>query len=402
MKLLASGDDEQRQRRTRPTRRTTKTLRRPGPVREPAAEQGGDDDHARHGQGAEEELPRDVVLGAAELLQQVVGLVGGQERVGQDEQEPAGERPREVGVPPRVDVERAGELPQRPGRLVRRGQPAVVQRGGEEQDEEPADRRTGPGTWRAVLPVNSWTTKVPLTEAMGRQMPRTPATRPRCATGTWSGSTATRAASSALKNTCAMHQPTRTTAMLGASATTRMPSEPPTQADHHPRVVACPAGEVVRSLSLPKNGLANMASSAPTPATSARLLGACSSADERVDLQRQADQQRREEQQEGADVRQRVQRDEPPSDGADRAPVWRRRTGRCHRRIRWWCSGHQSGASAVGCPHSTAGNPGILPCYTCGRAAESGSRGERCWQALCSRPSCSSLGCGGERWRGRG
>ena len=29
------------------------------------------------------------------------------------------------------------------------------------------------------LPVNSWTRKVPLTEAIGTQMPRTPETRPR-------------------------------------------------------------------------------------------------------------------------------------------------------------------------------------------------------------------------------
>ena len=37
---------------------------------------------------------------------------------------------------------------------------------------------------------------------------------------------------------------------------------------------ACPAGDAVRSLSLPKNGLATIASSAPVPATSARLPGA--------------------------------------------------------------------------------------------------------------------------------
>ncbi len=35
-----------------------------------------------------------------------------------------------------------------------------------------------------------------------------------------------------------------------------------------------PSGEEVRSLILPKNGLANMARNAPTPATSDRLLGA--------------------------------------------------------------------------------------------------------------------------------
>ena len=37
-----------------------------------------------------------------------------------------------------------------------------------------------------------------------------------------------------------------------------------------------PQPDEVRSLSLPKNGLANIASRAPTPATSDRLLGACS------------------------------------------------------------------------------------------------------------------------------
>ena len=79
------------------------------------------------------------------------------------------------------------------------------------------------------LPVNSWTRKVAPTEAIGMQMPRTPETMPRWSTGTWSGSTATSAASSALKNTWAMHHPTRTTAMLGASATTVTPSEPPTR-----------------------------------------------------------------------------------------------------------------------------------------------------------------------------
>ena len=62
--------------------------------------------------------------------------------------------------------------------------------------------------------------------------------------------------------------------MLGASATTRIPTRPAEQARSPSRVVACPSGEVVRSLSLPKNGLANMARNAPTPATSDRLLGA--------------------------------------------------------------------------------------------------------------------------------
>ncbi len=106
-------------------------------------------------------------------------------------------------------------------------------------------------------------------------MPRTPETRPRWSTGTWSGSTATIAASSALKKTWAIHQPTRTTATFGASATTRIPSEPPTR----PITIQgrrIPSDEEVRSLSLPKNGLANMASSAPVPAISERAPGASS------------------------------------------------------------------------------------------------------------------------------
>ena len=61
--------------------------------------------------------------------------------------------------------------------------------------------------------------------------------------------------------------------MLGATATTRIPADPPSS----PITIQgrrMPSGEAVRSLSLPKNGLANMARNAPTPATSERLLGA--------------------------------------------------------------------------------------------------------------------------------
>jgi hypothetical protein len=113
---------------------------------------------------AEEHLPRYVVLGAADLIQQVVRLVGRLECVRHDEQEAAGERPSEVRAPTWVDVEAAGELPQRPGRLVRSIQPAVVQAGGEQQDEEPAydARARNMASW---LPVNSLTRKVPVTEA---------------------------------------------------------------------------------------------------------------------------------------------------------------------------------------------------------------------------------------------
>ncbi len=61
--------------------------------------------------------------------------------------------------------------------------------------------------------------------------------------------------------------------MFGASATIRMPREPPTSpmTIHGRRM---PSREAVRSLILPKNGLPTMASRAPIPATSAKLLGA--------------------------------------------------------------------------------------------------------------------------------
>src|SRR5207244_94162 len=70
-----------------------------------------------------------------------------------------------------------------------------------------------------------------------------------------------------------MHHPTRTTAMLGANATMRMPKEPPTQpmTIHGRRMPSC---DEVRSLILPKNGLPTMDSNAPMEATSAKLCGA--------------------------------------------------------------------------------------------------------------------------------
>ena len=61
--------------------------------------------------------------------------------------------------------------------------------------------------------------------------------------------------------------------MLGANATRRMPSEPPTRpiTIHGRRM---PSRDDVRSLILPKNGLPSTDTRAPIPATSARLFGA--------------------------------------------------------------------------------------------------------------------------------
>src|SRR5689334_9877784 len=132
----------------------------------------------------------------------------------------------------------------------------------------------GPRNIASRLPVNSLTRNVPHTDATGRQTPRTPETRPCWTDGTWSGSTATMAASSALKHSWAVHHPARTTGTLGASATTRTPRQPPTRpVTIHGRRM--PSRDVVRSLILPKNGLPTRASRAPTPATRARLFGAC-------------------------------------------------------------------------------------------------------------------------------
>jgi hypothetical protein len=62
--------------------------------------------------------------------------------------------------------------------------------------------------------------------------------------------------------------------MLGASATTRMPRQPPARpVTIHGRRM--PHRDAVRSLILPNNGLPSIASRAPTPATRAKLLGAC-------------------------------------------------------------------------------------------------------------------------------
>src|SRR5438132_4122039 len=68
------------------------------PVREPATGEGRGDEDGGLGECAEEYLLRDLGHSAADLLQQVVGLVGDQEGIGQDEHQTARESPREVGA----------------------------------------------------------------------------------------------------------------------------------------------------------------------------------------------------------------------------------------------------------------------------------------------------------------
>jgi hypothetical protein len=88
----------------------TKIFRRP--VRSeslPPIRDADDDDGL--GEGTEEDLLRYPGLGDADLVQQVVGQVRGQEGVGQHQHEAAGEGPGEVRAPARVHLERAGEFP---------------------------------------------------------------------------------------------------------------------------------------------------------------------------------------------------------------------------------------------------------------------------------------------------
>ena len=93
---------------------------------------------------------------------------------------------------------------------------------------------------------------------------------------------------------------------------------------------ACRDDDEVRSLMRPKNGLATMDSEAPTPATSAKLLGALFDAHEGVDLQCQRDQDGREEHQAGAHVRQRVERDKTPPDAEYRGRLALHRSLGCN------------------------------------------------------------------------
>src|SRR5437868_10540784 len=80
-------------------------------VREPATgERRGDEDGGLE-ERAEAYLLRDLGLSAADLLQQVIRLVGDQEGIGQDEHQPARERPREVGALSRIDIEGARNFP---------------------------------------------------------------------------------------------------------------------------------------------------------------------------------------------------------------------------------------------------------------------------------------------------
>ena len=175
------------------------------------------------------------------------------------------------------------------------------------------------------LPVNSFTRKVPATDATGTQTPRTPETEPRWASGTWSGRTATRAASSALRNTWAMHQPDEHHRDVGRQRHDEDAERTAEQADDDPRPPHAPAGR--GPVAQPaEERVGEHRQQGPDAGHQRQAVGCPLGADQRVDLQRQGDQQRGEEQQAGADERQRVQRDEAPSDPGRRCAVLPGRT----------------------------------------------------------------------------
>ena len=101
--------------------------------------------------------------------------------------------------------------------------------------------------------------------------------------------------------------------MFGARATVRMPVLPPTS----PTTIQgrrMPHRDVVRSLSRPKNGLLTIDSSDPTPVTRARFRRGVLQADQVIDLERQRHQQRSEEEQCSAGVRQAYSETNGPPD----------------------------------------------------------------------------------------
>jgi hypothetical protein len=81
------------------------------PIRKPPTNEGGGDEDGGLGECAEEYLLRDLSHGAADLLEQVVSLVGNEECICEDEHEAARESPREVGAFSRIDIERARNFP---------------------------------------------------------------------------------------------------------------------------------------------------------------------------------------------------------------------------------------------------------------------------------------------------
>ena len=302
-------------------------------------------------EGAEEDLLRHLGLGAADLVQQVVGLVGDQEGVGQNEHEAAGESPGEVRVLSRIDVECAGEFPQRPGRFVRLGQPAIVQRDREEQDEEPADRARGQEHGELVA---------------GEQLDHEGAAHRRDRR-TDTQDTGDQAALSG-RDLVGQHRHHG-----GEQCVEEQLGDAPSdedhrdaggqrdnedaegtadQADDHPGPPhAQPRRGAVAHLA--EERIAEHGQQGADPGDKRQAVRCPFDPHQRVDLQRQGDQQGRDEQQGGAHVRQRVQRDETPSD-----PV---RRGRLRLQRSLGCGSVLQSVQPGGGRQTRAGGGGAVP-----------------------------------------
>ena len=215
-----------------------------------------------------------VGLRAADPVDQVVGLVGRQERVGADEQEPPRERPGEVGLPRGSRWKAATRSRSDHGRTASGSSRRSSRRGDEQQDQAAADGARGQ-EHRDLVALEE------LDEERAQHR------RDRHGDAQHPGDRA------ALRHRHLVGQDGDEGGLQGVEGHLRQ--APPDQhdddagrggddgdAEHatgqpadHPRAPHAEAGGV-RSLSLPNTGAANRASSPPTPVTRARLCGACS------------------------------------------------------------------------------------------------------------------------------
>ena len=289
-------------------------MRRPVQSDSLSADQGRDDDHGGLREGADEDLPRHIGLRSADLLEQEIGLVGGQEGIGQDKHEAADEGPREVRALARVDVEHAEELAQRPRRPVRLVEPAVVQCEGEEQDEEPTDRARGQEHGEPVA---------------GEQLDQEGRAhrRDRHADAQDARDQAALVDRDLVREYGDLGGEQRVEEHLGDAPSDqddrdvgcqrddRDAERTTDQADDHPRPPHAQSrvGPVAH---LAEERVHEHREQGAGAGDERQVVGGPVDSHERVDLQRQADQQRREEHQDGAHVGQRVERDEAPADPA--------------------------------------------------------------------------------------
>ena len=139
----------------------------------------------------------------------------------------------------------------------------------------PTPTRPGTRNIAVIDPETRFVSPVPLLWPREVVMLMMPATVPRLASGTWSGSSAASGASTALKDSWTRHQPTKIHRTDGAMAMSHSdPAPASAPAMSHGRRM--PQREVVRSLRRPMRGLANRAHTAPALNTTDRVFAALS------------------------------------------------------------------------------------------------------------------------------